>query len=236
MQGHDALAPLALANMLREASRCLDCSAAKCRRPCPSARSCTFSDLPRIRIDAGSWHGYITSEMVQAHVDEVTPAWYVDDRDSCMKFLVIEVTRQTITPRINVFQHCGICSIFSPPMSFFRMALQEGHRDSSDEVKHSSSTVAARSAQIRIVRSGGCWRAKVLGVLRLTRLGRQVKMLSVSDVDPSQGSACAQQSWAVQQALVTRAKTPRKHRCKGERGETLVPHSASEQAPGSSRK
>lgn len=71
-------------------------------------------------------------------------------------------------------------------------------------MKHTS-TVAARSPQICIVRSGAFWRAQVLGVLRLSRLGGQVKMISVSDVDPSKGSACASESWAVQQTLVTRA-------------------------------
>jgi hypothetical protein len=40
-----------------------------------------------------------------------------------MNFLVIKVTRQAITFRINVFQHCGIGSVSSAPLSCFRMAL-----------------------------------------------------------------------------------------------------------------
>ena len=61
--------------------------------------------------------------MVQAHADGVTLARYGVDVDSCMNFLVIKVTRQAITFRINVFQHCGIGSVSSAPLSCFRMAL-----------------------------------------------------------------------------------------------------------------
>ena len=90
------------------------------------ARPTTVHDLPRVRIDAGSLHDYITSE--PGGVAFRSSCIRFDDADapecdSCLICLAMEVTRQAITPCITVFQHCGSLIIFRLRLSYVQIVL-----------------------------------------------------------------------------------------------------------------